>query len=795
MGGHDLGALVEDNELTTYNYSEISYFEFESLCRDLLQAELGISLEIFAPGQDRGIDIRYIGEDENEDSGIVGQCKRWAEDSDSSLLYHLKTVELPKVQRLAPQRYILMTSVKMTVQRKDEIVAALHPWIKTPKDVMGKDDIDGLLARHPAIERRHIKLWLTSTEVLDALINSGITNRSEAALDSAKTQLRLWVPNPSFNRTIEILEDDHVCVISGAPGIGKSMLADILVVNYAARGYQNITISKDIDEGDRAWRSKTRQIFHFDDFLGEITYGQLRLGKNEESRLARFFERVRNDETKRFILTTREYVLSEAVQRYERLSNVELENSKHIVSLDDYTRLIRANILYNHLFFSNLPRHLKNALLPERRYWDVINHSNYNPRVIEHAVSLTGVDSLSPDEFVSNIFETLNKPTEVWNRIFQNLPETARRILLAIASLPTGVLLKDVQDVVKSLSPNDFDPSEFMNSIGMIEGTFIDLSKVTPSSNNRQRVVTVRDPSVRDYLWARLEQVDIEADALLERAVFFEQCVVLYEGSNHVTSIRSGTRTRERIRDVVDRETLAARAVELIYSPAPGFEMMWNGVRLSVGRTPMNLERRTTFLLKVLTADPTNQVVAAATNKVLSAAIHSWEAGKGSLRQSLELLKQATETKGLLSVNLLTRTQRGLVGLITSRGPDKEGFEVIVGLSKLNPLLLTEHEFNLESWSSEFEDFLDCESERLLKESDDPDILEQEMWEFGRIATGLGTDITHLEAEVDARIEELRTGWVPDDEDELRDLVDDADDDGDDKSEIEEIDDLFQSLR
>ena len=304
-----------------------------------------------------------------------------------------------------------MTSVKLTPDRKDRIVAALKPWIQSPKDVIGKHDISGLLARHREIERRHIKLWLTSSEVLDALLNSDIFNRSEDARDQFKHQLRLWVPNPSFARSRKILDAERVCVISGAPGIGKTMLANVLSAGYAGRGYQLVAISEDIHEGDRAWRTKQRQIFLYHDFLGHVTYGELHLRKNEESRLARFLERVRGSENKRFILTTREYILSEALHRYERLSEIEITSSKNIITLEDYTHLIRGRILYNHLFFSELPAYLKTALLSDERYWDVINHRNYNPRVIEHAVSLPGIASLSPDEFVSNIFATLEDPS------------------------------------------------------------------------------------------------------------------------------------------------------------------------------------------------------------------------------------------------------------------------------------------------------------------------------------------------------------------------------------------------
>ena len=214
-----------------------------------MQAELGLTLELFAPGPDGGIDIRHIGQWGVSNPSIVIQCKRWAENSFEPLLRHLTKDELPKIRELDPQRYILMTSVKLTPSRKYRIANALEPWVLSAKDIVGRDDISGLLARHNEVERRHIKLWLTSSEVLDALLNSDIFNRSKDTLDQAKRQLRLWVPNPSFIRAREILDANRVCVISGPPGIGKTMLANILSAGYASLGYQLVAVSDDISEG------------------------------------------------------------------------------------------------------------------------------------------------------------------------------------------------------------------------------------------------------------------------------------------------------------------------------------------------------------------------------------------------------------------------------------------------------------------------------------------------------------------------------------------------------------------
>jgi len=42
-----------------YDFRTLSPIDFELLVRDLLQAELGITMESFGPGKDGGIDFRF----------------------------------------------------------------------------------------------------------------------------------------------------------------------------------------------------------------------------------------------------------------------------------------------------------------------------------------------------------------------------------------------------------------------------------------------------------------------------------------------------------------------------------------------------------------------------------------------------------------------------------------------------------------------------------------------------------------------------------------------------------------
>ena len=68
-----------------YDFLNLSPPEFEDLTRDLLQKELGLTLETFTTGADKGIDIRYA---YSKKKKLIVQCKRYK--SYSSLISNFK---------------------------------------------------------------------------------------------------------------------------------------------------------------------------------------------------------------------------------------------------------------------------------------------------------------------------------------------------------------------------------------------------------------------------------------------------------------------------------------------------------------------------------------------------------------------------------------------------------------------------------------------------------------------------------------------------------------------------------
>jgi hypothetical protein len=176
-----------------YDFSQLSAFDFEMLVHGLLEKELGQQLEAFKSGRDRGIDLRYscprLG------SKTVIQCKHYAGSGFSKLLSHLKKDEAPKVSTLGPDRYVLVTSIGLTPGNKDEILKAFEPYIGSTGDILGKTEINQRLEKHPDVEQRNFKLWLTSKAILDRVLHNAELCQTEFSVERVTKRLPLYVQN------------------------------------------------------------------------------------------------------------------------------------------------------------------------------------------------------------------------------------------------------------------------------------------------------------------------------------------------------------------------------------------------------------------------------------------------------------------------------------------------------------------------------------------------------------------------------------------------------------------------
>lgn len=172
----------------------LSDVDFEDLCRDIARAETGMRFSAFGPGPDDGIDGRHA----KGDKKTILQSKHYIGSSFSQLKSAVRR-EVKKPPTLTPDRYLLFTSQPLTPHRTDELAAILGEYLKESGDIWGQEDIEAALRNHPAIEKAHLKLWLSSAAVLERILRSGLESYTQATKQEILDELKVYVRNKSFD--------------------------------------------------------------------------------------------------------------------------------------------------------------------------------------------------------------------------------------------------------------------------------------------------------------------------------------------------------------------------------------------------------------------------------------------------------------------------------------------------------------------------------------------------------------------------------------------------------------------
>jgi hypothetical protein len=523
--------------MADYDFTDcLSPLDFELLSKDLLEAELGIELENFGEGRDKGIDLRYapvrgsgrtlfssasFGTPQKPPELIV-QCKRYS--SFAPLKSELKNKELAKIVRLAPARYILTTSVSLSPQQVGEIKTLLSPFVQSTGDIYGRDRLNSLLTKHEEIERRHIKLWATSAGVLDSIINTGTHLVSREEVERTIAAAKIYVRNTSFDEALAILKTHRVCIISGLPGIGKTTLARMLLLYFYERHFDVVKIESDISEARAVGYRKKPRFYYYDDFLGQTAQAD-KLNKNEDQKLLDFMASSRDSKDSVFVLTTREYILNQAKLHYEKLAREKFDHRTCIIDLAKYSRRIRAQILYNHLHFSNLPRPHLESLVAMRGYVQIVDHKNYNPRLIQYLTDLVWIGATQSAEYLALFLRNLDNPVEIWGHAFRNqLSDRARHLLFVLTTTPLESRMSDAEQAFASFHNSQCarfgivrSTTDFKTALKELDGTFVATRKLQDSV-----LVRFQNPSIRDFMQNLLLGGELLPEVIAS-LVFFEQ--------------------------------------------------------------------------------------------------------------------------------------------------------------------------------------------------------------------------------------------------------------------------------
>ncbi|MEM8924102.1 MAG: hypothetical protein AAGD35_11430 [Actinomycetota bacterium] len=552
-----------------YDFKTLSPPDFEEISGDLISARDSIRLYRYKPGRDRGIDLRHRHTDGGD---TIVQSKHYLGTGFKGLYRDLKAKELPKIKLLNPKRYILTTSVALSPDEQEQLFELLVPYVPDLGDIVSQGDLNTLLRENPRIETRHAKLWFSSSTALQALLNRAVNVESADLIAQLPSELRTYVANPSLERALEVLNGpEGVVVISGDPGIGKSTLAKALIstlvhspAEHQDSGTQHqLAVIRRATDANQCWGEiDEAQVFYYDDFLGQSTAAES-FGRDDPAELVDLVQRIRRSDKKKLVLTTRNHVLSSALESNDYLKRAGLARSKAVVELTDYTRSIRAEILYNHLHFSEFPEQYFSPFVISGDYWSVIKHSNYSPRLIEDALRLAYEQVVSSDSFGSFLLKHLDDPKELWNLAFErNITDDARAVLFGLFALAGSTHLDALEHLTLLLSsPGRLAPTNlsFEHALRSLDGAFV---RVTTTATGTARV-SFANPSVNDFIAGRLSSRRSTIERLIASVDNFEHLTVFLSYLQHGDS---GNALASLLRDLGSE--VIAKALSVAYTPS-----------------------------------------------------------------------------------------------------------------------------------------------------------------------------------------------------------------------------------
>ena len=521
------------------NLSNLNDVEFEYLCKDVMSRMLAVKLQRFGSGRDGGIDLT----DDVYKKNIVVQVKHYIKTDITGLISSLKK-EIPKVKQIHPGQYYICCSKEMTPQNKQEIYDMFSEYMESAANVITSIEINDFLEEdeNDDILRKHFKLWVESTNILTNIFTNDIGIDSDVLLCDIQESMHMFVKTAAYESAVSCLEKNNVLIIIGNPGVGKTITSKMLVLNYAIQGYKvrYTTDGADLASLKRALSQSPdkKEVILLDDCFGQAYFN---MKETQENELLGLIKHIKVRPNKILIMNSRVTIYREAAERTPNLvmSLDRKEYKAFVLDMTNISPIEKTKIFYNHLYFCEVPKDYRESIKKDKSYIKILNHVNYNPRIIEFVTNSRQWAQVEPSVYAEFILGCLNRPEQIWENEYSRRISNFDRILLnTLYSLSNTAISLDVVKAcfdhrLSKISNIDVSINHFEQSIKRLQNSMIKIVDVAGKRN-----ISVANPSINDFLSAHLQSNTLEKDAIISTSICIHQLKRLLSDGDYEVELK-----------------------------------------------------------------------------------------------------------------------------------------------------------------------------------------------------------------------------------------------------------------
>lgn len=551
------------------SFDTIDSADFEYISKDIAEIMTDSKLACYPAGKDGGIDASDYYCENYDAPKIILQAKHWEKTGSISKLksaFEKLVVQLERYTTTNPL-LLLFTTIEVSRNKQEEFQEIARTAGFTTFNLIDKQRICDFLEDpvNAGILRKHFKLWLSHTNVLFEIANRDKFIDCDVFFGAISEQERLFVQTSIFDEAITCLNNGDAIVIVGDPGTGKTTLSKMLALYFAGEDYTiYYTTSNKADDAKSllSHNLEAKELIVLDDFLGQAC---VEVNAPQLKSIASLIAYVRKSKHRKIILNSRITIFNEARgsdREFKKLMN-SLDDATKITNMEHLTDLDKARILQSNLLYHGVPedyiREIAKQIttLGSRGYLAIVNHRNYNPRIVETACSNDVYSRIPSGEYMKLIWSFLNNPSEIWKNEFDRRLNPADRVLMyTLFSLSDHRSFEE--NLQKAFEKRAYEDASIDTTINAYEESSSRLKgAMLRSTVDEGKVkVSVLNPSLNDYMTSYLRQTDSESAAILRSAVFSDQIkkVVTVNQSDIIKDI---VRTK-----IFDGSLLALQSIE-----------------------------------------------------------------------------------------------------------------------------------------------------------------------------------------------------------------------------------------